>query len=292
MCADLSGVLSPGDAENQPPIRAIWLGTQLREMRESARLTVRDLGKKLHKGGSTVSRMELAQYPVSTEDVTAYVDMCGVTDPHRRTDLLTICRDVSQRGWWNGYSNDVAPTLMDIAWMESKATTIASFNATYFPGLLQVPGYAEALMRAKNPQTPSIDIERWVDMRMKRQLTLTQHNPVRFLSVIDEQMFANPVGDTNTWTLQLDHLLRATEHENVDLRILPAGTCTGFEGPFQVFNLVSPYPTVAYVATAAGDICVEGQAVQRLVSGYERLQEMSLDARASRKVIRAERDKL
>lgn len=181
---------------------------------------------------------------------------------------------------------------MDIAWMESKATSIVSFDMTYLPGLIQVPEYAEALIRAKNPQATGNEVSRWVDMRMKRQHVLTQHNPVKLSAIVDEHLIRTQVGDVPAWKRQLEFLLESTTRSNVELRLLPIGTCTGYEGPFQVFNLADPYPTVAYVATSAGDICVEGQPVQRLVTGYDRLLEMSLDPEASRKNIIAEKEKL
>lgn len=279
-------------ADHQPPIRAVWLGAQLREMREKVKLTVRDVGRHVGKGGSTISRMETAQYPVTEKDVNGYLDMCGITDPHRRTDLLTICRDVAQRGWWNGYSSDVASNLMDIAWMESKATAINSVDMTFLPGLVQVPEYAETLMRAKNPDASDAEINRWVDMRMKRQHILTQHKPVMLSCIIAEQLLRTPVGDPDDWKQQLSYLVEVSARPNVEVRVLPTETCTGLEGPFQVFSLVEPYPTVALVATSAGDICVEGRPVGQLAGGYDRLQVKCHDPKASSKLITTVKDKL
>lgn len=278
--------------DRQGTIRAIWLGQRLKELRDQAGLTVRDACTFLKKVPSTISRMEGGTYPVTETDVDGYLDMCGVNDPHKRTDLRTICIDVAQRGWWDGYTGDVAAVLMDRAWMESKAVKIRSFEPLVIPGLIQVPPYAAALMRAKNPAVPDLSVSRWVDMRMKRQHALTQHAPVRFEAIVDEHVLSCPVGDGETMRQQFDHLLKMIKMDNVELRILPSGTCTGLEGAFEVFDLQSPYPKVAYAMTTAGDICLEGQPVEELSAAYDRLLKSCLTPTATRELINKKREKL
>lgn len=276
----------------KPTIRTLWLGEAMREIRDAAGLTAKEAGTHLGRDGSTITRMEAGEVPVSEEMLTAYLEMCGITDPHRRTDFVTIRKDAAQAGWWDGYTGDVVSTLIDRAWMETRAAKIRAYDMTYFPGLLQVPGYSEALMRAKLPHASDAEIGRWVELRMTRQHVLSTHRPLRLTSIVAEHLLRERVGSPETMKEQLTYLLAATQRSNTDIRVLPVGTCTGQEGPFEVFELVVPYPRVAYLATSAGDICVEGEEVDGLAEAYDRLLDATLDSKASKKLITAERDKL
>lgn len=274
-------------------IRAVWLGQALRDIRTAAGLTSREAGSYLYRDGSSVTRIETGEIPISVEMLDAFMDMCGVTDPHKRADLMTIRKDVGQTGWWEGYKADaVVSTLMDRAWMESKAVSIRSFDLTSLPGLLQVPEYAEALIKARNPRFTSEQLDRSVEMRMTRQNVLGRHLPLRLTTVIEANQLRNRVGSPEGMRTQLSYLLEVWDHPTVDIHVLPAGTCTGQDGSFEVFELVKPYPEVAFLATSAGEICVEGNEVESLSEAYDRLLDAALDSLASKELIIAERDKL
>lgn len=279
--------------KKKPKIRAIWLGKALAEIRTDADLTAKEVAAYVQRDASMISRMEDGLVPVSEEVLNGYMEMCGITDPHKRADLATIRRDAAQSGWWDGYKGDVVNTLMDRAWIESKATLIRAFDITYFPGLLQTPEYAEAIMRAGNPSPPSdVEIERWREVRMTRQHIVTKHQPARLHCIIDAQLLGRVAGDAAVMKAQLDYLAAASERPNIEIRILPSDKCFGISGPFEVFELVEPYPEVAYVATPAGDICVEADPVDYLARAYDRLRDASLNPAASKELIIAERDKL
>ncbi|GIG64065.1 helix-turn-helix domain-containing protein [Phytomonospora endophytica] len=276
----------------KPTIRTLWLGEAMREIRDVAGLTAKEAGIHLGRDGSTITRMEAGEVPVSEDMLHAYLEMCGVTEPHRRTDLMTIRKDAAQAGWWDGYTGDVVSTLIDRAWMESRATAIKVFEMACLPGLLQVPDYAEALMRARQPGASEEEITRWIELRMTRQHVLSTHRPLKFTCIIAEHLLRERAGNDETMKAQLNHLLGAMRRPGTDVRILPVGTCTGQEGSFEVFTLVDPYPEVAYLASSAGDICVEAEPVEQLAQAYDRLLDASLDPKASKKLITAERDKL
>ncbi|GLZ77367.1 transcriptional regulator [Actinorhabdospora filicis] len=277
--------------QKKSKLRAVWLGQALREIRDLAGLNSKDAGAYLGKDGSTVIRMENGDVPVSEPMLEAFMEMCGVTDPHKRAELMTIRKDVAQKGWWDGYKGDVAATLMDRAWMESKAVSIRAFEPACLPGLLQTPEYAETLMRARSPETSDAEIERWVDMRMARQYVLTRHRPVAFSVIITQHLLTMDI-DRETMRLQLSHLADMADRPNVELHVLPERVCTGVEGPFEVFELAEPYPEIAYVTTPAGEICLEEDPVVRLHHTYDRLLDACLPHVASKALIIAERDNL
>lgn len=252
---------------------------------------MREAAGYLGKVQPSLSRMETGQYPVREDEVIAYLDICGVKDPHKRTDLLTMCRDVGQRGWWDGYDGDVASTLMDRLWIEARVSRIQECDVTYISGLLQTPEYAEALLRI-NPSIEDREIERLLEVRMTRQHIITKHYPTELHCLIDAQLLRRRTGSSEVMARQLEYLAEVGTRSNIEIRVLPSDICLGVDGPFEVMTLAAPYPQVGFVGTSAGDICVEGERVERLARTYDRLLEISLDPEASRELIIAERNKL
>ena len=276
----------------KPTMRAVWLGRALRGLREGARLTVRQFGDRIGKDGSTVSRVESGEQPVSIEVLDGYLEHCAVDDPQRRSDLLTIRSDVALDGWWDAYRKDISPSLMDRVWLESKATRINSFETMVLPGLLQLPEYSEALMRRKHPDAPDGEIKRWAEVRMQRQHIVSRHDPVQLNCIVDASVLRRSCGDIDIMKKQLDYLIEVNDHPNVSLRVLPSHECTGIEGSFELFQLTEPYPEVGYVATPAGDICLEETKLDRLRRAYTEVERSSHPPAESRDVIAAERDRL
>ena len=277
-----------------PTIRATWLGQELRNLRDEAGLSAREAGRYLYRDASSVTRMENGEVPVSEEMLHQFMEMCGLKDPHKRADLQLIRKDVAQRGWWDGYSGDIASSLMDRAWMEARASGISAFESSLVPGLLQTPDYAEAVIRALDPEASDEQIRRWVEVRMARQPIVAGHRPVNFRAILDESVLMRPMVAREKMREQLDYIVKASDRSSIEIRVIPVsqGPHAGLSGAFEVYTLVHPYPRVGFVDTSAGELCVEGEAVERLAAAYDRLLECSLDPRASRRLIIAERDKL
>ncbi|GLZ80525.1 transcriptional regulator [Actinorhabdospora filicis] len=288
----MRGPRRSGAKVKQPRIRAIWLGRALQELRIEAGVVAKDVATHIYRDQGTVSRIEDGQIPVTEAILNGYFEICGVTDPHRRADLTVICRDAAQSGWWDGYKSDVAGILMDRTWLESKAISISNLDVNQVPGLLQTAEYAELLMRSVEPWRGDADVARFVELRMTRQHVLSRYKPVEFQTIIEQAVLTRSVGGVAVMREQLDRLLVESERSNIEIRVLPSDKYVGITGSFEVFELAAPYPEIAYIGTPSGDICVEGEAVDRLAGAYDRLLDASLDAEASRALIMAERDKL
>ena len=279
-------------ADREPTMRAAWLGQELKRMRQAHKVTAKDIADYLGKAQSSISRLESGLYPARLNEVDSYLDICGVRDPQRRSSLSTMCEDIGQRGWWDGYDGDVASSLMDRAWIDERTVNLRVCDMTYMPGLLQTPRYAEAMFKVANPKLDSREIKRWLSFRTTRQHIVTRHDAINLHCLLDEFVLQRTAGTVDTMREQLDYLVQASKHDNVELRILPGHSCNGLNGPFEVLELMDPYPNVAFVTTPAGDICVEGTRVESLARTYDRLANDSLSGEASRKLIKAARDKL
>src|SRR5690606_15091665 len=81
--------------------------------------------------------------------------------------------------------------------------------------------YSTALQRANEvPLTPA-EIERLVDIRMKRQEILTRAEPLKLWAILDESVIRRVVGSRRDMKEQLERLLEANESPHITLQILP-----------------------------------------------------------------------
>jgi uncharacterized protein DUF5753/helix-turn-helix protein len=261
-----------------PTLRAQLLGQRLRELREEARLTLKEVAEYLQRDPSTVSRFESGVLPARVAEVLAYLDLCGINDPQRRDALKRLSQAVFQKGWWDGYVDDVAGSLVDRIWLESRASAIHTFQVVVLPGLLQTRDYAEAVIRADDPDAPDEQIQRWVQVRMTRQQLLTKTEPVQLTAILDEAVLRRRVGGNASMQAQLNHLILLAAKPTIQIMVLPAaaGAHASPGGAFEIFQMLQPYPEVGYVQTPAGEICVEATDVERLARAYDLLRGMAL----------------
>lgn len=264
-------------------LRAQWLGQQLREMRESRKLTLKAVGDFIKRDPSTVSRIESGMLPARVPEVLAYLDICGIDDRQRREDLKTMSEDAWQKGWWDGFTANVASSLIDWIWLESRATEIRSFEVSVVPGLLQTREYAEALIRAAHTDADEEQVTRFVDLRMARQQRLDGDDPVRLATVVDEGALRRVVGGPVVMRAQLAHLREEARRRHIEVLVLPseAGAHPSPNGAFNVFRMRPPYPVAGFVTTPAGNLVVEAEKAEKLLQTYDRLRDVALREKAT-----------
>lgn len=264
--------------EQAVTLRAQWIGHQLRSMREQARLTLKEVGDYLNRNPSTVSRMESGLIPPRVPEVLAYLDLCGIDDPRRRDDLKTMAQDAWRKGWWDGFTPDVAGTLIDWIWLESRATRIYSFQVSVLPGLIQTREYAEAVIRAEDDRASQDQINRYVELRVSRQRQLERDQPVAFSTIIEEGVLRRTIGNPDVMRGQLAHLRNVSTWPNVEIMVLPAtaGAHASPDGAFDAFQMQRPYPPTGCISTVAGIVVVEGNKADSLFQRYDRLRAMAL----------------
>ena len=265
-------------AKRGPTLRSQWLGQQLRDLREEAGFTLKEVAAYVQRDPSSVSRLESGIHPARVPDVLAYVALCRVSDPRRRSVLVKLAQDAWQTGWWDRYTEGALESLMDLAWLEERAVEIREFESLVLPGLVQTPSYAEAVIRASDHDASDEDIGRWLQARMDRQQILSREIPARLTAVLDESVLHRRVGGGDVMQGQLDHLIKLTEQGNVTILVLPwsSGAHASPEGCFEVLFLNEPYTAVGYAETAAGAFFLERDDVDRLIGRHARLSAAAL----------------
>jgi hypothetical protein len=271
-----------------PTLRGQWLGAQLRLRREAAKLTLKDAADFLQRDPSTVSRFETGVYPIRRPDLLALLDLYHVADQRERDEFFRLSEEVWQTGWWDRYASKMAGQMIDYIWLESRAKKIRSYQMVV-PGLLQTRAYAEALIRADDPDASEEQVTAWLEVRLNRQQVLTRDDPVTLAAVVDEVALLRHVGGREVIREQLRHLMTMLELPNVEIRVLPlaAGAHASMSGTFEIFEMQSPYPDASYVENRGGALYLEGDDVELLEQAYARLVGTALGPEESAELVSA-----
>jgi transcriptional regulator with XRE-family HTH domain len=149
------------------------LGQRLRELRQDARLTGRQLAEANGWQPSKVSRIESGKQTPSDADVEAWARACGV--PEAADDLIAALRKleghyVEHR---RAFRAGMARFQHAIREQEIKYSFIRNSQSAIIPGLLQTPEYARHLFApGLKYGGPPIDLDESVSARMARQQIL------------------------------------------------------------------------------------------------------------------------
>jgi transcriptional regulator with XRE-family HTH domain len=228
---------SPG-----PVVTRHRLGGELKRLRDAAGLKLEDVARRLECSPSKISRLENGKGIPRTRDVRDMLAVYGVPEGPERERLLEWSRTGRAPMWWSEYA-DVLPsgmaTYLELEW---DASTIHAFESHIVHGLLQTREYARAVLQnAYGGSRSSAEIERLVEVRMRRQEALTSDHGLTFVCVLDESTLYRVVGSPAILRGQLDHLIGMAGAEHVDVRVLPfsAGLIATNLGPFSKIDFTT-----------------------------------------------------
>ncbi len=184
-------------------------------------LTGDEVAERLTWSTAKVSRIENARTGAKISDVHRLLDLYEIDDG-RRGDLISLAHDAAERDWWEDY-RDLPSPLADFIALESEASAVREWGSTVFPGLLQTESYARHVIGGWSALAtlPPQELERRVEVRMRRQELLRRANPLELSVVMDEAVLQRRIGDRKVMREQLEHLCGMTELPNVTVHILP-----------------------------------------------------------------------
>ncbi|MEO3860092.1 helix-turn-helix transcriptional regulator [Acrocarpospora sp. B8E8] len=271
-----------------PTLRTQWLGKQLRELREAAKLTLRDAGDYIQRDPATISRIESGLVPARTPDVIALLNLYGISNKAKREGMERLSREVWQTGWWDGYTPEALGGMLDRAWLESRAERIRIYEPMVIPGLFQTREYASAVITAGDAGASPERINQWLEFRMARQKMLESDPHPRIEMILDEALMHRVIGGPRVMSAQLRRLALAADRPDVEVRIVPfsVGAHASPNGGFLIFDMPDPYPDVAYAETRGGAVYAESDGADSFMRTYDSLQTIALIPDASAKFIR------
>ncbi|KOX03638.1 XRE family transcriptional regulator [Streptomyces sp. NRRL B-3648] len=263
------------------------MGQELRRLRELKGMTAEEVAERLLVSQSKISRLENGRRSISQRDVR---DLCGVyeVEDQRIVDsLMEMARDSRQQGWWHTFGD--IPYSVYIG-LETDAESLRVYEPQLVTGLLQTRAYAEALVQGALPETSTAEIEKRVQVRMRRQERITaESNPLRLWVVLDEAALRRLVGSKPVMREQLEHLIEMSQLPHVTVQVLPfeVGAHPGLNGQYAILEFADAADSsVVYLEGVTSDLYLEkAQDVQKYAVMYEHLRAQSLNVEASRQFI-------
>jgi transcriptional regulator with XRE-family HTH domain len=272
------------------------LGAELRRLRTGAGLHLDQVAVQLQCSTSKVSRLETGKGVPKAADVRELMRIYGVAADTERDMLMRLVRESRTEGWWESYTDGVAPERFFLeepdryAALEAEAVGLRAFDLSVVNGLLQTEEYARALLAVELPHHPAQEIDLLVELRSRRQDALRRAEPLRLSVVVDESVLVRVVGGPGVMAAQLDSLLDFMQLSNVDIRVFPldAGLRRAHMGTFSILEIpVDLGSSVVYVEGHAGVTFLEGRADVELYTGvFADAFGRSLDAAESREAVR------
>ncbi|WP_097868731.1 helix-turn-helix domain-containing protein [Streptomyces sp. rh34] len=255
---------------------AALFGSRVRKLRTAAGLTQTDVGALTHVVGSRIAQIERATGAKPTLELTRALDKELVAD-----DLLIDL-------WPYVYREAFPDWSQAVITYSARAKVMRQYAAHVVPGLLQTPGYAQALLSASRSLRDDEHLEERLAARLGRQTRLTGPDRPKLWIILDEAVLRRPVGGSNVMRDQLEHLLRMAEEPNITVQVLPfdQGEHDAMGGSLTL--LVMPDGShVAYTEGAHyGQLTEEPDEVERFELTYDDLRAMALPPLASLDLIR------
>ncbi|MFE1438128.1 helix-turn-helix domain-containing protein [Streptomyces sp. NPDC058739] len=270
-----------------PTVRRRRLGQELRRLRELKGMTAEEVAERLLVSQSKISRLENGRRSISQRDVR---DLCGVyeVEDQRVVDsLMQMAKDSRQQGWWHAFGD--VPYSVYIG-LETDAASLRVYDPQVVPGLLQTRGYAEALIAGALPEAAQADIDKRVQVRMRRQERISAaDNPLRLWAVVDEAALRREVGNRQVMIEQLEHLLEMAQLPHVTVQVIPfsMGAHPGVSGQYAILEFPDAADsTVVYIEGVTSDLYLEkAQDVSKYSVMYEHLRAQALNVEQTREFI-------
>ncbi|GDY63755.1 transcriptional regulator [Streptomyces avermitilis] len=270
-----------------PTVRRRRLGQELRRLRELKGMTAEEVAERLLVSQSKISRLENGRRSISQRDVR---DLCGVyeVEDHRIVDsLMQMAKDSRQQGWWHSFGD--IPYSVYIG-LETDAASLRVYDPQVVPGLLQTRPYAEALIAGVLPETAPGDIDKRVQVRLRRQERISApDNPLRLWTVLDEAALRRVVGNRSLMREQLEHLVEQSQLPHVTVQVIPfdMGAHPGLNGQYAILEFPDAADSsVVYIEGVTSDLYLEKAAdVQKYSVMYEHLRAQALNVEQSRQFI-------
>lgn len=206
---------------SDPTAARVALAGELRRRRVALGISMEEAAARIRCTVSKISRMETAKVPFKRQDVADLLDLYRAFDQGERSGLLAMADETKKRGWWHPYK-DVLPSWFEpMIGLEQSASAIRAYEVQFVHGLLQTEDYARAVAWLGRGSSTPEEIERRVEVRLKRQEVITGSDAPRFWVVLDEAVLWRSPNGAEVMCGQLQHLLEMSLLSNVTIQVAP-----------------------------------------------------------------------
>lgn len=200
----------------------IDLGSQLRQLREAAHLSGKELAERLRWQPSKVSRLENARQTATEDDVVVWAQAVRAS-PDTTDELIRQAIALLERhdDWKQRHRSGLAALQEDIRDLEARTKLFRVFEPGIIVGLLQTSEYARHVFRkVKRLYSAADQIDAAVRVRMQRQEILYDRTRT-FRFVVTEAALRTALAPPEVMRGQLDRLLAVSTLPNVEFGVIP-----------------------------------------------------------------------
>jgi transcriptional regulator with XRE-family HTH domain len=208
-----SGTSSVDEARNA-------LGKRLRELRQQAGLSGKELAESLSWVGSKISKIENGKQTPTDDDIRVWAGATNAEDQLESLLAALHTLELQHAEWTRLLKSGMKLHQASLAQRDEKTKLYRGFENTVIPGLIQTPDYArarfaDAIVMHKIPN----DINEAVKARMQRQEMLYRPDK-RFHFILTEAALRYRLVSIDVMTAQLDRLMALSSMRNVRLGVI------------------------------------------------------------------------
>ncbi|MFJ8504636.1 helix-turn-helix domain-containing protein [Streptomyces avermitilis] len=251
------------------------LGAELLRLRDAAGKTQQQAADVISATNSKIVKMERGWVPMRDPDIRALCEFYALDDRKAVARLLDLARLDRERrkakGWWQDTPHPGA--LSEYIALEDAASRVHTWQLSLVPGLFQTAEYARSVTVTEGVgvwEDPD-EIERLVEIRMRRQARLHDERPLQVYAVIWEAALRQLIGGPATMRAQLERLLEVAKLPNIRLQVLPfrAGGHPCISGPFTIISFAETEAVdMVHADTIASTVWVENEAESAAYSTF------------------------
>ncbi|MDH6139534.1 transcriptional regulator with XRE-family HTH domain [Kitasatospora sp. GP30] len=253
-----------------------WL---MRDLREAAGMKIVQLARQIPCDSSLLSRYESAERQPKLTIVQQIDELLGTGGRLERAWHNTDWhREIEHPDWFKHFVKT-----------EATAVSLREYQISRFPGLLQAPEYARALLARGPSRKDGPTLDQRVAARMSRQARFFLEDGPLAIFIIDEVVLRRMVGGRLVMIRQLKHTLDVIRRfPNIVVQIAPdeLGERVAATMGFTLLELPNGTEVIYSESVDRGHFSRRPDAIERLSRAYDRLRADALSASESADLIR------
>jgi transcriptional regulator with XRE-family HTH domain len=206
------------DTRMRPTVRSRRLGTRLGTYRQQSGLSGTDLAARIGIHQGTWSKIESGKSKISPNVLSRTMDVLNIP-AEAAAQLAALRRKADEPGWWQDYGDILSEAVQMLIELETDASWIRTYEGQVIPGLLQTRDYAERVITAVSPHIRVADIDRYLELRMRRQKRILEG--LRLTAILGEAAVRQQVGGPDILREQLRHINRVVREHDVTVQVVP-----------------------------------------------------------------------
>lgn len=208
----------------------------LRHAREQKGLTQSQVAEEMEWSLSKVMRIESGEVTIAPNDLRpllAYLDVSDKAVVDRLVEDVRISRRRRQ-AWWDEpeFRETLTVALRQLAQFESDAVAARYFQGVVFPGRLQTPAYAAAILDKYRDELTEEQIKMRLDARMRRRTAFLSGKKSTVFALLDQSVLHREVGGAGVLAEQISELLNLVRQKRLIVRVVPFS----LDGPLPLYG--------------------------------------------------------